>query len=141
MKLMPNGKISTLLDSKPSFPPLPEVLSLFDEVFALYESGGESDDEMADVLLDLIDRLSNVSSSMDPSVASRLTAWAVEHWSFTPTHFLDKLCRLLVNSGTPESLAVLRDKLSQSPDPRAKEPIEFSIGCHRVARNEAKDND
>jgi hypothetical protein len=126
------------MEAQGTFPGLEVVLGNF---AALFESSEKATEQPADILnafLLGLDQLSNVAPSIEPALGARLYQWSVDNWATSPVPFLKKLCALLVNVATPESLQFMKDERDKTNDELVKKILTESILDHRISRAEAK---
>ncbi len=133
---MSADELDALLESKGSFPPGEEVRAIFDALFE-HAARGEDPSDMAGAFLSGPDQMSNVRASIDPDVAERLYRWVTAHWSPSPPRLLGRLCALLVNVGSPESLAFLKQQRAAAEDEAARRALDDALQDHRITRAEA----
>ncbi|MCC6511495.1 MAG: hypothetical protein IT423_20515 [Pirellulaceae bacterium] len=138
---MSKESLTKLLEANGTFPDEVDVLSSFDSLFALGEQGLETIDDLAWALGQALDQLANVNSRHNPDLAKRLEAWAIANWTTFPPRLCERLCGILVNVASPESLRFMKDQREQTSDGVAKMILGEFIQDHPAASSEKSNAD
>jgi hypothetical protein len=130
--------LKSMLEAKGTFPDEEDVLASFENLFAFAEQGKETPDDLAWAFLEGLDQLSNVNPELEPALGQRLYNWAIANWATEPPRFCERLCAILVNVGTPESLQFMKDQRERSNAEAVKAILTEYIQDHPISRAEAE---
>lgn len=140
-KTMSKESLTKMLEANGTFPDEADVLRNFESLFVLGEQRAESTDDLAWAFAQTLDQLSNVNSKYNVALGQRLQAWAVANWTTSPPRLCERLCGILVNVATPESLQFMRDQREQTSDEVAKMILAEFIQVHPASHSEISNAD
>jgi hypothetical protein len=132
------ASLKKMLGAKGTFPDEEDVLASFENLFAFAEQGKETPDDLAWAFLEGLDQLSNVNPELDPALGQRLFNWAKANWTTEPPRLCERLCAILVNVGTPESLQFMKEQRDQTNAEEVKAILTEYIKDHPISRAEAE---
>jgi len=127
---MSKDSIRTLLQANGSFPDEPGVRANLAALFALSRQQQDGAADLAWGFTEALDQWAHVDAIVPPDIAQPVREWTLAQWATSPYALCEKLCALLVNLATPQTLQFLTEERSRATDADLQRLLDRFIAMH-----------
>ena len=87
-----------------------DIARAIDEILDIAaEEGAISSVDVANALLEMVERLINIYKPLEDCLVKRIEQWMLVNWTVKSPEFIDVMCTLIVNIDTDEGIRLLKE--------------------------------
>ena len=96
--------------SLPHYMESTDIARAIDEILDIAaEEGAISSVDVANALLEMVERLINIYKPLEDCLVKRIEQWMLVNWTVKSPEFIDVMCTLIVNIDTDEGIRLLKE--------------------------------